>query len=603
MRRRWIRWTALLLVTVLFAGVVTVFLMARDWTPSRPDPIPRGDHGYTRELAAYRLHELVDRHHLPGCAAALIVGQEVVWQAAAGFADVAEDRPVTGETVFKLWSLGKLFTALEVLRLVEEGEIDLDAPIATYVPGFHVPSRFEPCDPITVRHLLTHHSGLPRNDCVDESNWHLGADGAERLAAALADCRLVGPPGRRYKYSNTAYDLLGYLIQARRGAMFPPYMKRGLLEPIGMVRSSFWSTDLPQGASPATGYHYADGEQVPLTQHDVATVPSGNLYGSLDDLVAFVRFLFRGGEAGGKRLVRPETLDRMLEVHGGVPGDPHTVGLGWRLSNAISGQVLAWHDGGPVEGSGVLVATLPGQKLGAVFVGNSTAFESSFVLPVVVELLDVMLETELGIRAPEQEPPTEVEVEASVLRAHAGGYVAFGSILEVRPSGDGLEAILGGTTFDLIPRSENTFGVSHWVHRLGLQRLFGLPYDLDAMEVEFLHDDAGDRLVFAMGGTGWEIAPRYAPLLGSAASWEGLTGAYERRSRRPDGSLDADRGGEAEIRWIDGRLVMSGSVGPVFPLEGGGLVVLGGPFAGETILRDESTGVLSHQGTVYVPAR
>ena len=113
--------------------------------------------------------------------------------------------------------MAKAFTAIETLRLVEDGLVDLDTPITAYIPDFALQSRFPNSEPITVRSILTHRSGLPRNGChwVDFTPNVL-AD----LVTSLEDCYQTYPVGYRYKYSNVGFDLLGYLVEETRGNLF-----------------------------------------------------------------------------------------------------------------------------------------------------------------------------------------------------------------------------------------------------------------------------------------------------------------------------------------------------------------------------------------------
>ena len=256
--------------------------------PPKPDPIPAGDYTYAGDLAAHRVEALMQQYHMPGAAAALIDDQEIVWQGDFGLAEIASETPVTNDTIFKLWSLAKPFTALEIMRLAEEGLVDLDAPISTYIPEFTIQSRFPTNEAITIRHILAHRSGLPRNGCV-RPDWHFGADALEQAAASVKDCTLAYPTGARYKYSNVGYGLLGYIIQDQRGQPFPVAMASRLLAPLGMADSSFWSSDLfgvgqLDRARIATGYEYYEGEHYSYEQVDDAKIPSSNLYATIGDL-------------------------------------------------------------------------------------------------------------------------------------------------------------------------------------------------------------------------------------------------------------------------------------------------------------------------------
>lgn len=535
---------------------------------------------------------------------ALIVDQDVIWRETVGFADLIAEREVTPDTVFKLWSLGKLFTALEIMRLVEEGELDLDAPITDYVPSFRINSRFDSTEPITIRHLLAHRSGLPRNSCFDDSNWDLTGEGPEYLAEALAPCHLAYPTGSRYHYSNTAYVLLGYLVQATRGEIFPPYMIEYLLRPIGMEDAAFWSTDVPGVTTGerhvATGYEYFEGAYHPLEQYDIASISSGNLYGSIEDLVAFVRFMFRDGHVDGRQLISSETLEAMTVDQFSRPEDPQLMGLGWKLSETLSGELLAWHDGGPSEGSGVLVALLPERKLGVVMVGNGTTFETSATAPIAAELLEVMLETQTGVASTGESLPEPVQPEDEALERLEGTYVAFSQPFDVSAGGGELTGSIEGFDFDLTPRADGSFTVSHWMQRLGLDRLLSLPIDLEALRIRFepsaVHP-AQDLMIIDLGGFSYEIAPRLPPV--DSGSAEDLSGPYERRSRLRGGTVGSDVLGTVEIRYEDGRLFMSDPIGPLALVDDETLIILSGPFAGETIERHPSSGDLYHQGHVY----
>ncbi len=603
--KRWLkRVLALVLVAVLVvSGYVAVSLwQARG--PRKPEPIPIGDYSYAKALAQHRIGRAMKQYHIPGAAIALIADQEIVWQANYGLANVEEEVPVSEGTVFKLWSLAKAFTAVEMMRLVEEGRVDLDAPITEYVPDFTIQSRFGDGEPITVRHLLAHRSGLPRGYCV-KPEWYLGPDAVEHLAASLKDCYLAYPTGQRYKYSNAGYNIMGYIIQAERGQAFPAYMHDRLLRPIGMSSSAFWSTELPAGSrlgepGQAHGYEYYEGEQFDYEQYDTGYIASGNLYGTAGDLVEFVRFIFREGEAKGEQLIGPETLASMFEDQYSRPADPQPIGLGWKISRVLESEKMVWYDGGPSEGIGSLVAFLPEKKLGVVMMANSTGFETSVSMPIAMELLETMVETEYGLEKVEQEPREEIQVERAALERYQGEYAAFGETFEISLNGDQLKARFPGFSFDLVPISENRFGVTHWLNRLGLLDLLGLPMDIDELEIEFLSGTESDQdlMIIDFGGINYEICPRYPEV---PATWETLGGRYERYHRLLSGNAGLEKLGENEIKVVDGRLTMSGGAGPILPIDDKTIIILGGSFAGETITRDPESGTLSHQVFVFKP--
>jgi hypothetical protein len=150
------------LIILIFCVIFVV------WTgkmPKKPTDITPGDYSDSIEYAEQIIQRAMKRYHLPSVAVSLIDDQETIWQETFGLANLEENTPSELETVYKLWSVAKVFTAIETMRLVKDGLVDLDAPITEYLPNFSIQSRFPDSDPITIRSILTHRSGLPRNEC------------------------------------------------------------------------------------------------------------------------------------------------------------------------------------------------------------------------------------------------------------------------------------------------------------------------------------------------------------------------------------------------------------------------------------------------------
>lgn len=601
MQFRW-KWVGGLLLIVLLLGASATVRVRQSRGPKKPESILQGDYTYTKAVAQYLVEQVMRQQHIPGAAMVMIDDQEIIWQATFGFSDVEKEIPVRNDTVFKLWSLAKPFTAIEIMRLVDAGRLDLDVPLSEYVPGFSIQSRYARGEPITLRHILAHRSGLPRNACRYGFEWEIGPEALAKLAAALEDCTLAYPTGERYKYSNIGYDILGYLIQAESGRPYPPHMRDQLLLPIGMADSAFYSTDLPPDSQLALGYEYYQGEYYAYEQLDVGTIPSGNLYATIDDLATFVKFMFREGETGGVHLISPDTLDAMYQDQYSRPTDPQPMGLGWKLGHVLESELLVWHDGGASEGTGSLIAMLPERKLGVVLLGNAITLEGSVSLPIAIEILEIMLETHGGLAADRAEPTNVMLVDPSLLNLYGGSYAIFGDILEVSADEDRLKGTIQGMRFDLVPVSENKFVISHWLLKLGLADLLQFPMDLGKLEFEFQvgGETSSGGMIVNFGGVNYEICPRYPPLP-EVSSWRALAGKYEIYPHLASGQPGGERLGESHITWDDGRLFMSGVVGPILPIDDNTLVILSGSFNGETIMRDPENGYLTRQGLVYKP--
>ncbi len=272
--------------------------------------------------------------HLPVLGIALIDDQRIVWQRAFGAAD---------HTVYRVGSVSKLFTDIAIMQLVERGELDLDAPISKYLPEFN--------KPVTLRQLMCHHSGLSREPPVG----HYFDDTSPTLAATVASLNqteLVYPPGVHEKYSNAAVALAGYVLERTQKQAFARYVKRVVLDPLGMTESSFE----PVPAAKSFLWTY-DGRVFPAPVFPLGIAPAGSLYSTTGDLSKFLSALF----AGGRGILRRDTLEQMWKPQ--FDGD---FGLGFEL-DTLDGRRRIGH-GGAIYGFATDIRGLPDDKLGAVVV-------------------------------------------------------------------------------------------------------------------------------------------------------------------------------------------------------------------------------------------
>ena len=598
-RKKFLQILAIALLVLLASGA---FWRWQTTPPRKPDPIPLGDYSYAIDYAEHRIERLMKQHHLPSTAVALIDDQNIIWQEALGLANIEQEIPATPDTVYKMYSIAKAFTAIETMRLVEEGLIDLDAPITDYLPEFSIQSRFPDSEPITVRSILAHHAGLPRNGCYSVG-WYGKRDVLDELAASLQNCQMTFPVGYRYKYSNIGPDTLGAIIQEIRDEPFPYYMEDHLLSAIGMENSAFLTADLPAQNDIAMGYEYYQGDYYPYEQGDITTLPSGNLYATLKDMSTFAKFMFREGEANGMQIIEPETLQSMFVDQ--YPGQhyPQPMGLGWKTAHIFGDELLVWHDGGPVEGIGSLIALLPERKLGVVLFANEVSFEGNVSVLLAMEILEIMLETKYGIVPPEHNLPESVNVDPSLLGDYAGKYITWGEVMDVALSGDHLEGSVMGMKFDLIPVGEATFRVDHWLLRLGLTEFLPLPMDPRELEIDFLVGDKADEdvMIINIANIFYEICPRYPEVTVIPDLWSKLVGEYELVYRLPSGTIGSEIVGQSEIQIEDGVLKMAGFVGPLKPISETEIIILSGSFAGETMVYEPDTGNIYHQSIVYKP--
>src|SRR5262245_8741609 len=237
----------------------------------------------------------VEQKRLPALSIALVDDQRVVWAKGYGHADPAKKAPATAATVYRVGSVSKLFTDVAVMRLVEKGELDLDAPVTKYLPDFKPrPHPDRPAKPITLRQLMAHRSGLVREPPIgnyfDPDNLSLA-----RTVESLNSTTLVYDPEAKTKYSNAGIAVVGYVLEKTKKQPFGTYLQDALLTPLGMKSSSFAPTPgVTARLAKATMWTY-HGRDFPAPTFELGMAPAGSMYSTVHDLGRFVRMMFAGG--------------------------------------------------------------------------------------------------------------------------------------------------------------------------------------------------------------------------------------------------------------------------------------------------------------------
>lgn len=293
---------------------------------------------------------------MPGLSVA-VMKEDFVWSAGFGLADIENNVPATAESSYRLASVTKPMTAVAVMKLVEDGKIDLDAEVQRYVPDF--PRKPHP---VTVRQLLGHLGGIShyRNYAV-EGRIREPKNTKEALAI-FQDFDLVAEPGTRYFYSSYGYNLLGAVIERASGKSYGDFMREAVWKPLGMTSTRM---DNPREIIPnrVRGYELArDGvrnsEYVDISSRFAA----GGTRSTVVDLIRFVQ-----GIAAGK-IVRPEMVDRMWTSLATREGRTTDYGLGWGVSPE-AGRFAVSH-GGSQQETRTLLLYLPRQRFAIALASN-----------------------------------------------------------------------------------------------------------------------------------------------------------------------------------------------------------------------------------------
>lgn len=493
------------------ALTAVALLAACSAAPRAREPLRPGDD--LRPALARKVREAMSRHGVPGVAVALVDAQEVV--AAEGFG-VADDHgtPVGPDTLFRVGSVSKPFTALEVVRLAEAGRLSLDDDLSSAIPAFAVRSRFHDAPPVTLRALLAHHGGLPSD--LLRGMW---VDHPRSLAELVEDVRdesLASPPQALYRYSNLGFGLLGRAVEIARARPFAEAMQDDILGPLGMVHSSFGAP--AAGAGELAIGHSGGRAARPLGLRDA---PAGGLISCASDLARFLRFVLSGGRAaGGARVVGEAALEAMFRPQ--FPGRPldlgHEVGLGFQLSGvSAAGRSAAWHTGN-YPGYYAAIVLLRDERLGAAVLAN--AQEGGVVLDLAREAVELAVEARRGAPPPVPAPPAApYRATAGELASWPGRYVVMGELTELRRDGDRLQVHALGTDLDLAPAGPDRL-------RLEKRLLFGLiRVPLGPLELERV--DVDGRALAVVRGTPAplpfeRVEPKPLPM-----TWRARLGRYE----------------------------------------------------------------------------
>lgn len=314
--------------------------------------------------------QLMAEQDIPGLAIAVVDDSRVLWAEGFGYTDDDHKTAITPDTIFSVQSSSKTFTAVAIMTAVQDGLLDLDTPITTYLPDFTVHSIFEehPEHKITLRMLLGHTAGFTHEAPVG-NNFDLEPVTFEAHIQSISNTWLRFPVGTGYAYSNLGIDLAGYILQTISGKPFAQYVQDRLLLPIGMVNSSFDMAQIRANPNRAIG-HSSPLPEVPL---EVPTVPAGGLYTSANDMARFLQFHLNQGSVDGDIVLRPGLLDEMVTVPPPAEGSPEGYALGVARTQWHRGReaVIFSHGGG---GFGFLsdMWWLPELKIGIVVLTNAT---------------------------------------------------------------------------------------------------------------------------------------------------------------------------------------------------------------------------------------
>ncbi|WP_008309443.1 serine hydrolase domain-containing protein [Leptolyngbya sp. PCC 6406] len=271
----------------------------------------------------------------PGGVVMVIQSGEIVHQNGYGLADIEQEIPITPETLFHLGSVGKQFTAMGILILVERGQVDLDDPISVYIPELRWMDSG-----VTVRRLLHHTSGVMGYDDRDDIYTALLAlspapDNEDVLTALSQFQEMLADPGDEFHYSNTGYDILGLLIERISGQPYSRFMEANLFAPLGMANTFALPSDRRFGDTVAQSYDTSGPYESDVLDN---VNGSGSIYSTLGDLYRYDQALYT------EALVSQDLLAEMFTSGTLNDGEETAYGFGVEVAT-YSGYDYVGHQG------------------------------------------------------------------------------------------------------------------------------------------------------------------------------------------------------------------------------------------------------------------
>ena len=424
------------------------------------------------------------------------------------------DRSGNSAKVYRVGSLAKVVTALAVMRLADQSLIDIDQPIFAYLPRFSVKRRFSDVTPITVRHLLSHHSGLPTN--IVKGQWsdaHFSTV-VEQLRSEF----LTYPPDFVRSYSNIGYNLLGLLIEEVSGQSYESYVQENIFQPLEMHHSSFDPRTVTR--EDFVGPAVVNSKQPLLPIRDV---PAMGMYSSAEDLARLIMMLGSHGSYRGKRVFHSAVLEEMMERNNEDVMLDYDLqdGLGLRLNHCVldhPGDVVE-HGGHTMHYASHFVA-VPRYGVGAVVISNSRSakhFVHTLARDLVAAALDKHYPDEkkpqsTAIRIAGKSGSNEIKSVSSLYAK----YLTKSGLLTLHVDESDMCACIDEKRLDLVPMPDGWYGVRN------------RKKNPNEKSIELSQQEVDGQVVLAMRkGDREQRLGEYIPEEGIPAVWRNRLGHYQ----------------------------------------------------------------------------
>ncbi|MGQ9679162.1 MAG: serine hydrolase [Candidatus Bathyarchaeia archaeon] len=345
------------------------------------------------------IFDKISESKLPGLSIAAVKNGEIIYKKAFGFRDLSKGLAATPETLYCIGSVTKSFTCLAIMKLQEEGLLNVEDRADRFLP-FKLEVKQEP---VKIWHLMTHSSGIPalayaesmiRSAMKSADRW-LPMIGYDSMFTFLdeAESWAHSKPGEKWFYLNEGYILLGHIIEKVSGEPYTSYVKKNILIPLSMMRSLFMKEEVDLDPNVATPYIVTkEGERIPSTYPYGAILSDGGLISNVEDMARYIMMYLDYGMYKETRLAREDSIREMMKPRVKTPDEPFIsdydryYGYGLGINSSFSGYDLISH-GGSVSTATAYMGFIPAKKIGVMVLANGSGYPLNYIGEYALALL------------------------------------------------------------------------------------------------------------------------------------------------------------------------------------------------------------------------
>ena len=332
----------------------------------------------------------IDYQNIPGISAGIVVDKKLVWSKGFGYSDLELKNKTTDSTIYSICSISKLFTSIAIMQLRDQGKLNLDDDIKKYLPWFNLKQTFPNSAPITIRSLLTHSGGVPR-----DSDFPYWADTTypfptkEQFREKLSSQKTIFPASEVYQYSNLGMTLLGEVVEEISGISYEEYVSQNILNPIGLNNTLPEMPEKYKKGKLATGYSVIsrDGKRDELNFFQAkAIAPAAGFSSTVIDLAEFAKWQFDILENVDDPVLNGNTLKEMQRVNWLSPDWDVARGLGFGVYKSNNVTMVGHY--GSCPGYLSQFKLVPNKKWAFIAMINSQGIDSYTFIEGMYNILD-----------------------------------------------------------------------------------------------------------------------------------------------------------------------------------------------------------------------